>query len=191
MKSEAPDMQAIVKRMDKLERQNRRLKFGGFVILGALSAVVLMGQAAPAAKVIEAQKFVLKDADGNVRGWFGAYAAGSELILGNAKKQPQMRLMASEDGSDLHFFGSRNGGMTLSVNSGNPKIAIAGADGNGGVAIRFSEAGPSVTVNDRAGFSAVIGATQLKSQARSEARATSAASVVLFDRDKNAIWQSP
>jgi hypothetical protein len=191
MKSHTQEIQAIVERLNKVEAQNRRLKCGGIAILVAISGLVAMGQSAPTPKVIEAQKFVLKDADGIVRGWFGVYAGGTELTLGNVKKQPQMRLLVSEDGSDLHFFGSHNGGMTLSVNSGDPTIALAGADGSGGARIAFSDAGPAFTVSDRDGLSAVVGATQLKAQARSEAHATSAASVVLLGKDKNVIWQAP
>ncbi|MGA8145116.1 MAG: hypothetical protein WB987_14615 [Candidatus Acidiferrales bacterium] len=191
MNFDTPEMKGIVERLDKLETQNRRLKCGGIAILVAFSGLVAMGQSAPTPKVVEAQKFVLKDADGIVRGWLGVYAAGSELTLGNVNKQPQMRLLVSEDGSDLHFFGSHNGGMTLGVTFGKPTIAIAGSDGNGGAGIAFSEAGPSLTVNDRNGFSAVVGATQLKAQARSDAHPTSAASIALLDKDKNVIWQAP
>jgi hypothetical protein len=189
--NDTPDSEAIAARLGKLEEQNRRLKWGGITLLATISGLVLMGQAAPRPQVIEAQKFVLKDADGNIRGWFGVYATGSELTLGNMNKQPRMTLMASEDASDLHFFGSHNGGMTLGVNYGDPAIAMVDADGNGGADIAFSGAGPSLALSDRTGFSSVVGATQLKAQARREPHPTSAASVVLLDKDKNVIWQAP
>jgi hypothetical protein len=191
MKSDASDYPAIEERLNKLEAQNQRLKWGGVAVLAAVSAVVLMGQAAPVPQVIEAQKFVVKDAGGNVRGWLGVYATGSELTLGNAKKEPRMRLLVSEDASDLHFYGSHNGGMTLGVNSGDPAVSMAGADGNGGAEIAFSKAGPGLTLTDRNGLSVVVGAAQLKSQGNREAYSTSAASVVLLDKDKSVTWKAP
>jgi hypothetical protein len=191
MTSDTTALQTLMDRLGKLEAQNRRLKWSGVTVLAALSALILMGQAAPAPQVVEAQKFVLKDADGNVRGWFGVYATGSELTLGNMSKQPRMTLMASDDASDLHFFGTHNGGMTLGVNFGDPTIAMVDADRNGGAEIAFSEAGPVLTLNDRNGFAAVVGATQLKAQPHREAHSTSAASFLLLDKDKKVIWQAP
>jgi hypothetical protein len=191
MTFDAPYVPDIEERLKKLEAQNRRLKWGGFAILVAISSLFLMGQAAPVPQVIEAQKFVVKDADGNVRAWLGVYATGSELALGNAKKEPRMTLMVSEDASDLHFYGSHNGGMTLGVNSGDPAISMAGADGNGGAEVAFSKAGPGLTLTDRNGLSAAVGATQLNSQGNREAYATSAASVVLLDKNKKVTWQAP
>jgi len=122
MTSSTEELQAVKKRLSDMEAQNRRLKWSGLSLLAALSAVVLMGQAAPTPKVIEAQRFVLKDAKGNVRAWFGLLGQGSELTLGNVNKEPKMTLRVSEDASDLHFFGGENSGMNLGVDFGNPRL---------------------------------------------------------------------
>ena len=68
-----PTMETLARRLDRLERENRRLKRAGVVILGVIAAVVLMGQATPrkVAKVIEAEKFVLRDAVGTIRAVLG------------------------------------------------------------------------------------------------------------------------
>lgn len=191
MTSDTPELQTIVRRLGKLEVENRRLKRAGVTVLAALSAVVLMGQAAPSPRVVEAQRFVLKDADGKVRGWLGVIGKGSELTLGNANAQPMMGLMVSTDSSDLHFFGSRKSGMTLSVNSGDPALAMMGAEGIGGAGIGFAKDGPSLTLKDGNGFSAVVGATQLETPTSGKTHQTSAASVMLFDKSKKLIWQAP
>jgi hypothetical protein len=191
MRSEIPELQAIQERVDELEVQNRRLRRGGVAILGVLSAVILMGQAAPTAHVVEAQKFVLKDSDGNVRGWMGTIGNGSELNLGNVNAQPMMRLIVSTDASDLHFFGSRQSGMNLGVDTGNPDISMAGAEKNGEARLTFGKDGPSLTLEDARRSSTILGATQLERPANSGARPTSAASIVLVDRDKRVIWQTP
>ena len=174
-----------------LEVQNKRLRRWCIAILGIFSTVVLMGQAAPSPRVLEAQKFVLKDSDGNVRGWMGTIGKGSELTLGNVNAQPMIRLIVSTDSSDLHFFGSRKSGMNLGLDSGSPDISMIGAEGNGGAKITFKEFGPSLSLEDVNGSSTIIGAAQLEKSANRKANLTSAASIVLFDKDKNVIWQTP
>ena len=187
----ALELQAIMQRLNNLETQNRRLKWSGLSLLVVLSALVLMGQATPTPKVIEAQRFVLKDGKGNVRAWLGLFGEGSELILGNVNKQPKMTLKVSDDASDLHFFGSENSGMNLGLDLGNPAIAMAGADGNGGADITFSPSGPAITVQDREGFSTVVGTPQLKVSPRGEAKHPSAASILLLDKAGKIIWKAP
>jgi len=191
MRSEISELQAIRERIGELELQNRRLRRGGFAILVVFSAVILMGQVAPSAHVVEAQRFVLKDKDGNERGWLGTIGKGSELTLGNVNAQPMMRLIVSTDASDLHFFGSRQSGMNLGVDTGNPDISMAGAELNGETRITFGKDGPTLTLKDAKGSSTILGATQLEKPANSGAHPTSAASIVLLDRDKRVIWQTP
>jgi hypothetical protein len=191
MRSDIPELHAILERVGKLEAQNRRLRWGSVAILALLSAVILMGQAAPSSRVIEAERFILKDNDGNVRGWMGTIGKGSELSLGNVNAQPMMRLIVSTDSSDLHFFGSRKSGMNLGLDSGNPDVSMMGAEGNGGARITFGKNGPALTLEDAKGFSTIVGATQLEKPANTGAHSASAASIILLDRDKKVIWQTP
>ncbi|MGH9712661.1 MAG: hypothetical protein ACRD5M_05105 [Candidatus Acidiferrales bacterium] len=191
MTSDTSDFQRLAERVLMLEKQNRRLKWGGVSVLAALSMVVLMGQAVPPPRIVEAQKFVLKDKDGKVRGWMGVMATGSELMLGNNSAQPMMRFLVSTDSSNFHFYGVRKGGMTLAVDSGDPSLSIVGADGSGGAGIAFGEDGPSLTLQDAKGFSTVAGATQLKARAGGEGQRTTAASVVLLGKNKKILWRAP
>jgi hypothetical protein len=191
MSSDIPELQTILERIGELEAQNRRLRRGGIAVLALLSAVILMGQAAPSPRVVEAQRFVLKDREGNVRGWMGTIGKGSELSLGNVNAQPMMRRIASTDSSDLHFFGSRKSGVTLSVDSGDPALSMIGADGEGGAGISLGKDGPSLTLEDSKGFSTVLGSTQLQNAANNESQHTSAASLVLLDKDKKVMWRTP
>jgi hypothetical protein len=184
------DMQAICHRVDKLERENRKLRWCALVLLLSASTLILMGQAKPANRIIEAQKFVLKDDKGKIRAWMGLYGTGSEIVLGNDSAQPMMRLLVSTDAGNLHFYGSHKGGMTLAVDSGDPSLSIVGSDGSGGAAIAFSKEGPAFTLTDGNGFSAVEGATQLKNQSGGTTQ-TTAASVVLLDKTKKVLWQAP
>jgi hypothetical protein len=90
MTSDTPDLHVVLDRISKLEAQNRRLKKGTIATLAILSAIILMGQVAPSPRVLEGQRFVLKDSDGNVRGWMGTIGKGSELTLGNVNAQPMI-----------------------------------------------------------------------------------------------------
>lgn len=191
MSSEIPELQAIRERLLELELQNRRLKRSGFAILVVLSAVILMGQVAPTPRVVEAQRFVIKDKDGKERGWLGTIGKGSQLTLGNVNAEPMMRLIVSTDASDLHFFGSRQSGMNLGVDSGNPDISIAGAEQSGEARLTFGEEGPSLKLEDAKGSSTILGAAELPKPATGEAHPASAASIVMLDKNKNLLWHTP
>ncbi|MBI3895033.1 MAG: hypothetical protein HY313_03790 [Acidobacteria bacterium] len=58
MSEQRPDWQAIVERLEKLEKQNRRMMQAGALILVVAASVLLMGQA-PSYRVVEANEFVL------------------------------------------------------------------------------------------------------------------------------------
>jgi hypothetical protein len=191
MTSHIQDLQVILERIGNLEAQNRRLRLGSVAVVALLSAVILMGQAAPSPRVIEAQRFILKDSDGNVRGWMGTIGKGSELSLGNMNAQPMMRLIVSTDASDLHFFGSRKSGMNLGLDSGSPDISMMGAEGNGRAGITLGKDGPAFTLEDGTGFSTIIGATAPEKPASAGDHLASAASIVLLDKNKKVIWQTP
>jgi hypothetical protein len=191
MTHDAPELQDILKRVDRLEAQNRRLKWGGISLLAVLSAFILMGQSAPTPRVIEAQRFVLKDAKGNIRAWWGLLGQGSELTLGTTNKQPKMSLKVSDDASDLHFFGNQNSGMNLGLDSGAPSVSMLASASNGGSGITVSAAEPSMVLKDGNGPSAILGAAQLKGPAGAEVKQTSAASVVLLDKSGKIIWKVP
>jgi hypothetical protein len=62
---------------------------------------------------------------------------------------------------------------------------------NGGAGIAYAKDGHSLTLEDGGGFSTVVGATQFDTTAKRGAHQTSAASVVLFGKDKKVIWQAP
>ena len=74
MQHTEPDFQALAARMDKLEAQNRKWKLAS-ILLGLSSASLVLVAAKPAdridpgvihARTVEAQDFVLKNADGQV-----------------------------------------------------------------------------------------------------------------------------
>jgi hypothetical protein len=57
----------IHERLDRLERRHRRLTMTLWSILAAVPIALLLGAAASADRTLEAERFVLKDADGHLR----------------------------------------------------------------------------------------------------------------------------
>ncbi len=74
---------SVTERLDRLERENRWLKLVGLVGLLGIAAVLLTGQGpASSGKVIEAEKFILRDASGRVRAELRAPRGGpAGLVL--------------------------------------------------------------------------------------------------------------
>ena len=75
MQHTEPDFQALATRMDKLEAQNRKWKLAS-ILLAVSSASLVLVAAKPAdridpgvihARTVEAQDFVVKDEDGQIR----------------------------------------------------------------------------------------------------------------------------
>ena len=60
-----------------------------------------------------------------------------------------------------------------------------------GAGLFMSNAGPQVFLYDREGFQTTIGTTDLVTPRTGETHKTSAASLVLFDKDKKVLWKAP
>ena len=71
----------LLRRLEQLERSNRRLKILGVVVLLGLGGIGVLGQVRPPAQIVEAQEFIVKDANGHVRARLGSYTAGASLTL--------------------------------------------------------------------------------------------------------------
>jgi hypothetical protein len=102
----ATETETIIARLEKLERQNKRLRQVGIVSLLLLAVLVVAGVAAPS-RTIEAEKFVLKDVNGKTRA----------------------ELLSNDAGPDLRLL-DENGIIRLSVSiyAGVPNIALFSPD---------------------------------------------------------------
>ena len=114
MASQTSELQSILLRLSRVERQNRRLKLSGFISLVGIAGVFLMGQAS-APKVpdaIEAQEFILRGQNGTRRALLAVASDGSAAIHfydNDGKRRPAFGVL--EDGlPDLHLY--EKGGAT-------------------------------------------------------------------------------
>lgn len=141
----------LVRRIERLERENRRFKRVGVALALGLVAVLLMGQAPGRARTLEAEKLVLKDRGGKIRAVLGEDGEDRELglYLYDGKQVPRVAVsldragspmlrMVSEIGADrvrldpiggLNLYGDA-GRVYLSVKLGNePSLDLIDKDG--------------------------------------------------------------
>lgn len=69
-------VEALGQRLDRLERENRRVKRVGAVVLVGIAAAALMGQARTAGRKMEAERFVVLDSSGKRRAELGVWPDG-------------------------------------------------------------------------------------------------------------------
>lgn len=108
---EASMIPALLQRLERLERSNRRLKLWGVVALFGLATLGVMGQARPPLQTVEAQEFVVKDAGGVVRARLGASPASVSLSLSHEGGR-----------ANLVVAGGRGQGAHLAVTDATGKV---------------------------------------------------------------------
>jgi hypothetical protein len=124
------ELEAVIERVGKLERQNRRMKRAGAVALILATAVFLMGQGA-SKKTVEANEFILKDASGKVRGRFGM-----DLSLNGG---PQLSLLDSNGDKRALLDVGDSAGLTLNHRSGKNVESVVLVAGNDGLSLYFGK----------------------------------------------------
>jgi hypothetical protein len=164
------DLEARVKR---LERENRRMRRGAILALVLAGGVVLMGQAQGprVSDEVRTRRLSVVDETGQVR---ASIFMGTGVLAG-----PELQL-ADETGQVRAALGVPKAGPVFSL-----------IEESGRVSISVLKDGPCLGLSDEAGFSAVLGAAALVTPKTGTTIKRSAASLVMFDSEKNAIWTAP
>ena len=128
-----PDLQAIVERLEGLERENRRLKRAGLAVLFLAAAGLLLGQARPS-RTVETEKFVLKDVSGNTRAMLGLVEGNALLVLygsqSDMKKGVLAEVGAGPTGPFLWLFDTQSVlRARLELGAGDPSHSFFDVDG--------------------------------------------------------------
>jgi len=132
------DGSTISKRLDRLEKENRRLKRLGLAALLIAAAAVVMGQS-PSRRTVEANEFVLRDASGSIRATLKMKEGEPLLTLlgsnGKVEAGPEQIEFEDSDGTNRALLGSHSaifyqvvGGKTVIVDQG-PGLLLSGPDG--------------------------------------------------------------
>lgn len=128
MTSPIPELAAVVARLDKVERQDRKLRRAGIAVLVLAAAGLLMGgQAMPKARTVEAESFVLKDGAGKIRAELNLRKDMPVLVLYDENGKFRVMLDAFKDGP----------GLILADENGKPRAALA-----------VSKVGPALILRD-------------------------------------------
>jgi len=115
-------VEVLSERLATLEVANRRMKRFGATAVAVLGAALLMGQAEPEARTVEAERFVLRGSDGKVRGEFSSDVDGTaRLEMRDGDRGIRALLKVAPDGAPR---------FTLYREGGNPVIQLV-ADPNG------------------------------------------------------------
>lgn len=111
-------MDELLARVERLEKQNRRLKLLGFAVAVVVGTGVLMAAAAddkPQKKTVEANRISFRDDDGNERGFMVATPEGLGLVF-TAGGGARSGLVVNRDGVLLQYLDNQGRPLTgLSV----------------------------------------------------------------------------
>lgn len=110
-------MESLVRRLERVERENRRLKRGAVAVVGVIVAAILMGQGGSKIRIIEAEGFKLVDAAGVPRGGLFTFPDGS-VGLALSDKDGKAKAM-------LHVGADKSTILRLTDKDGNARVGLA------------------------------------------------------------------
>lgn len=85
-------------RLERLEKQNRRLRVAGFSLCGLACLLLMLGQAKPKERTLEAESFVLVDKEGTTRASLGLLRDGAVgLHLKDTNGKTRVKLSVQGD----------------------------------------------------------------------------------------------
>ncbi len=118
-------METLARRLDKVERENRRWKRAGVLALAVIAAIVLMGQAASKlappgkpGKIVGAEQFIVHDARGGVRAELGTLPNGTVRLVLYDRGNPgetSVILSAGPETSPALSFSDKSGKVIWSA----------------------------------------------------------------------------
>lgn len=126
MTHETPHPDAVIARLEKLERQNHHLKLVGACLLILGSSLLLMGAFSPPARTVKTEHFTLLDARGKVRARLGTLGASTVLSFHDQHGLTRTSLTVGEDGFPGLVFHDGHGEVRvfLGVVDGEPILVL-------------------------------------------------------------------
>jgi hypothetical protein len=153
------DLEILMGRVERLERENLRFRRLGITALILIGAALAMGQAVPA-RTIEAESFLLKDVDGNLRAKLDAKDGSTKLLFFDRAGHERVALTSAENSAALEMkdekgrlgatmgAGVSKDGMSSTIAAGAPLIGpVAGP----GVIMQAWEDGTSLRICNKGG----------------------------------------
>ncbi len=123
---------SVVRRLERVERENRRLKRWGSVMLLGIACLTMMGQT-QSGKTVEAERFVVRDTKGKVRAELGAFPEGkTALVLYDQERRPRVEVRILPDGRmglAISDENERPRAILRVLSTGAGVISLFGSDG--------------------------------------------------------------
>lgn len=122
------------------------------------------------------------------------FGKGMLLALYGPRKQQELRVDsegAVDSGDLLGALRAIDPEASLKLTDSQATLSLETPDRKGSVELKASNEGINLTLKDSNGFSSVIGMTRLLTPGTGESHKTSAASLVMFDKDGKIIWRAP
>jgi hypothetical protein len=177
MQSSTLDVQSLVARVERLERQNRLFKRLELFLLLSPAILIVMAQARPR-RTVQADEFQLIDASGSVRARLSMEAAGRPTLnLLDEKGIPVVSLAAGDDpflvlkragGKEEVALGAYKGSYGLglydkkiraglTVQNGAPGLSLFDESGDEQVKLLVNDVGPLLEISNKSGFTSGAG----------------------------------
>jgi hypothetical protein len=145
----------LVRRLERLERAERRWRRLATCAALGLAAVAVMGQK-PAPRVVEAERFILRDAAGRARAELVVDGEQSvALRFKDADSMPRLSL-GTENGAAVLVLNEQGGRVRaglVTLSHGAPALTFYDNNGRNRAELALTRDGvPALTINDRDGF---------------------------------------
>jgi hypothetical protein len=213
--SETREFHVLLSRVERLEKENRRLKQGALAFLLLIASVGLMAQTkqkppassssqkrrapapAPAPTgptAVEAQSFILKDSNGHVRAELGLTGSAPSLKFRDESGSALVTLALNSDapGGPLLLLSDpqHHASVALSVlEHAGPQLSLTGERADIQLHMGVAPDGTTLELSDKDGFTTSIGNGVVPKNG--QAKKTSAASIVLFGKQRKVLWSVP
>jgi hypothetical protein len=213
--SETREFHALLSRVERLEKENRRLKQGALAFLLLIASAGLMAQTkqkppastssqrpkgrapapAPAGPTaVEAQSFILKDSNGHVRAELGLAGSTPSLKFRDESGSALVTLALNSDapGGPLLLLSDpqHHASVALSVlEHAGPQFSLTGERADIQLHMGVAPDGTTLELSDKNGFTTSIGNGVVPKNG--QAKTTSAASIVLFGKQRKVLWSVP
>lgn len=159
-------METLARRLDRLERENRRWRIIGAGAVAILALALLMGAAKPKVKVqdeVRARRFTLVNKKDKIRGFLGFSATESPVLflfdnptvtLFDSERRPRARLAGGLVESGLRLYAKDGNPLAdLYIESGEwPRLSLYDKSRSRRAALQVLPGGsPGWTLRDKAG----------------------------------------
>lgn len=124
------EAEGLLKRIEKLERDNSRLR-SGFLILLLLAAWVMVVGQSSVPETITAHRFVVLDDGGKERAWLIGADGGPALIFGDLNGQSTFFLTSTIEGPRMMFYDKSGKQQIEMIASSQGSQFTMGANGDG------------------------------------------------------------